>query len=107
MQFLRASSKVTANIVIGSFGSSTAYNAQAFNLNITPDSNTPPVATQKAARYGKLEEIHHVFDAGPRSPNVLISTIFGLGSIAALPLLVGAVSIPAPLSVSDNKLIQM
>lgn len=91
-QFLRPTSKITANIVIGSFGSSTPYNSQAFALSIPSDPDTPPAATQKAPRYGKLEEIHHIFRGDPKSPNVLISTVFGLGSIAALPLLLGAVS---------------
>lgn len=92
-QFLRGTSKLTATLVIASFGSSSGYNSQAFTLNVLPDPNTPPAATQKALRYGKLEEIHHVFRGDPKSPNILISTVFGLGSIAALPLLVGAVSV--------------
>lgn len=82
--------------MIGSFGSSTAYNSQAFTLNVVPDANTPTAGTEKASRYGKQDEIHHIFGGDPKQFNFLISTVFGLGSIAALPLLLGAVRMPLP-----------
>ncbi len=91
-QFLKSQSKVSASLVIASFGSSAGYNSEAFSLNVISDKGVPAGTTEKPLRYGKLPEIHHIFRADPKSPNVLISTIFTLGAIAALPILLGAVS---------------
>ncbi|KAK5089322.1 hypothetical protein LTR70_007119 [Exophiala xenobiotica] len=89
-QFLKNQSKVSASLVIASFGSSTGYNVEAFTLNVISDKGVPAGTAEKPLRYGKLPEIHHIFRADPKSPNVLISTVFTLGAIAALPILLGA-----------------
>ena len=91
-QFLKGQSKVSASVVIASFGSSEGYNSEAFTLNVISDNGVPAGTTEKALRYGKLPEIHHIFRADQKAPNILISTIFTLGAIAALPILLGAVS---------------
>ncbi|KAK5943017.1 hypothetical protein PMZ80_004022 [Knufia obscura] len=89
-QFLKSQSKVSASLVIASFGSSTGYNSEAFSLNVISDKGVSASTAEKPLRYGKLPEIHHIFRADQKSPNVLISTIFTLGAIAALPILLGA-----------------
>ncbi|KAK5104780.1 hypothetical protein LTS08_002673 [Lithohypha guttulata] len=89
-QFLRSNAKITAHLVVASFGSFTGYNSLAFNLNVVTDQNIPASTTEKALRYGKLPEIHHIFRSDPKSPNILISIVFALGAVAALPVLLGA-----------------
>lgn len=91
-QFLNGQSKVTASLVLASFGSSTGYNSEVFTLNVISDKGASANTAEKPLRYGKLPEIHHIFRADQKSPNVLISTVFTLGAIAALPILLGAVS---------------
>lgn len=91
-QFLRGQPKIKASLVIASFGASTGYNSEAFILNITPDATVSSGTGEKALRYGKLPEIHHVFRADTKMPNILISIVFTLGAIAALPILLGGVS---------------
>lgn len=90
IQFRKSQAKVTASLVIASFGPSAGYNSEAFTLNFVSDQGVPGSASEKTTRYGKLPEIHHIFRADPKSPNILISTIFTLGAIAALPILLGA-----------------
>lgn len=95
-QFLKSQSKVSASLVIASFGSSTGYKSEAFSLNVISDKGVSASTAEKPLRYGKLPEIHHIFRADQKSPNVLISTIFTLGAIAALPILLGAVGCARP-----------
>jgi len=91
-QFLNGQSKVSASLVLASFGSSTGYNSEVFTLNVISDKSASANTAEKPLRYGKLPEIHHIFRADQKSPNVLISTVFTLGAIAALPILLGTVS---------------
>lgn len=56
------------------------------------DVNAPASASDQGIRYGKLPEIHHIFRGEQKSPNIVISTVFAIGSLAALPVLLGAVS---------------
>jgi oligosaccharyltransferase complex subunit delta (ribophorin II) len=89
---LRASKPIEASIVIGSFGSSKGYDDKAFSLALNLDPNVPLSATEKPSRYGKLPEIHHIFRADPKSPNILISLFFTIAVLATLPILLGTVS---------------
>lgn len=41
-------------------------------------------------RFGKKQEINHIFREDPRSPPTIISLVFSLSVLAALPLLLGA-----------------
>jgi oligosaccharyltransferase complex subunit delta (ribophorin II) len=95
--FLRASTTVSANIVIASFGPSAGYNSPAFTLAIEPDSSAGS-GGEKALRYGKLPEIHHIFRADPKNPNILISLVFSGAVLATLPILLGTVSIHRAIS---------
>lgn len=93
-QFLRGQPKVKASLVIASFGDSTGYNSEVFTLSITSDPSKPAVVGEKPLRYGKLPEIHHIFRADPKMPNILISTVFTLAALATIPILLGGVSRP-------------
>lgn len=43
---------------------------------------------EKPMRYGKLDEIHHIFRTDPKSPPKLITLVFVLAAVAPLPLLI-------------------
>lgn len=100
MQFLHSTSPLAAQIVIGSFGSSTGYDSAAFSLSVELDPNVPIPVPEKPLRYGKLPEIHHIFRGDAQSPNIVISLVFAGAVVATLPALLGAVR-PSPPSVSD------
>ena len=78
--------------MIASFGSSKPYNAKAFDIAIQLDPGSPLPASEKPLRYGKLPEIHHIFKSDPKSPPKIITLVFAAAVIAALPILLGAVS---------------
>ncbi|KAF3480883.1 uncharacterized protein GIQ15_06230 [Arthroderma uncinatum] len=86
VQLLAAKTPIEASLLIASFGASNGYNKPIFKLAIdrNPDD---PLPSSHALRYGKLEEIHHIFKSDPRSPPVIISLIFTLAVLATLPLL--------------------
>ncbi|PVI06619.1 hypothetical protein DM02DRAFT_582466 [Periconia macrospinosa] len=88
-QFLSSSKPIPASIVIGSFGSSAPYKAKVFDLNIALDPNTPLAVPEKPERYAAQEEIHHIFRAEPRSPPKIISLVFAVAVLGALPVLFG------------------
>lgn len=79
--------------MIASFGESTGYNSEAFTLSITSDPTKPANLGEKPLRYGKLPEIHHIFRADQKMPNILISTVFTLAALATVPILLGSVSL--------------
>ncbi|KAF9885815.1 hypothetical protein FE257_012286 [Aspergillus nanangensis] len=86
VQFLSASEPLDARLLIGSFGSSKAYNGVAFQLSVTHDPNVP-VPTVEAPKYGKLPEIHHIFKSDPQSPPVVVTLAFVGMVLATLPFL--------------------
>lgn len=77
-------------MVVGSFGSSEAYDRSVFKLSIDRDPNIP-IPTVEAARYGKLPEIHHIFKDAPSNPAIIITLAFVAMVGAALPVLAGLV----------------
>lgn len=79
-----------ATLVLGSFGPSTPYNAPLFTLAIASDPNAPPPTYAKPERYGRAEEIHHIFRPEPASPPKIISIVFLLAVVATVPVLLGA-----------------
>lgn len=89
-QFLAASELVDARFVIGSFGSSKAYDRAVFKLSIDRDPDEP-LPSPEVVRYGKLPEIHHIFKPAPKIPPVIVSVIFAAMVIAAFPILAGVV----------------
>ncbi|KAE8348705.1 Oligosaccharyltransferase subunit Ribophorin II-domain-containing protein [Aspergillus coremiiformis] len=88
VQFLSLSDPLNAKLLIGSFGSSEAYNGAAFKLAVTrsPDQ---PVPTVEVSRYGKLPEIHHIFKDDPQNPPIVITLAFVAMVLATLPVLAG------------------
>lgn len=94
-QFLHSSKPLHATLIIASFGSSVPYNRHVFDLNVRLDPNAPLPAAEKPLRYGKLSEIHHTFKADPKSPPKIITLVFTVAVVTALPLLLGTVC-PVP-----------
>jgi len=80
---------VNAEIVIGSFGSSQPYKGNAFLLKIEKDGAALPKEDEQL-RYGKREEIHHIFRTDPKSPPRIITLVFAAGVLVSLPILLGA-----------------
>ncbi|KAK4166656.1 Dolichyl-diphosphooligosaccharide--protein glycosyltransferase subunit Swp1 [Cladorrhinum sp. PSN259] len=87
VQFLLANEPLKASIVIGSFGSAKPLDTPVFNVKIETDPAIPPPAYEKPVRYGKKAEIHHIFRANPKSPPTIISIVFALAVVSALPAL--------------------
>lgn len=78
--------------MIGSFGSSKAYNSPAFQLAIDHEGTVAP-GSSETVRYGKLDEIHHSFKSDAQSPPIAISLAFTAITLATLPVLAGLVSL--------------
>ncbi|KAF2402694.1 hypothetical protein EJ06DRAFT_472969, partial [Trichodelitschia bisporula] len=89
-QFLRASKPLTAKIVIGSFGASTPYASPAFSLSISLDPSAPLASPPAQPRYAAQPHITHTFRADPQSPPKVITLVFLLAVMSALPILLGA-----------------
>ena len=94
IQFVEASKPLQAQIVIGSFGSSAGFKRPVFELGVQADSNGPVTTSEKPLRYGKVEEIHHIFRADPTSPPKMISLVFAAAVLATVPVILGLVSVP-------------
>lgn len=89
-QFLVSDKPLKSFIVLGSFGSSTPFKHMAFDLKIGHDANSPPAVLAPPERYASKEEITHTFKEDPRSPPKIISLVFTLAILTALPVLLGA-----------------
>ena len=89
-QFLSLSEPIDAHVVIGSFGSSEAYDSSVFPLSIERNPNVP-VPTAEVTRYGKQPEIHHIFKDAPTNPPIIITLAFVAMVGASLPVLGGLV----------------
>jgi len=66
------------------------YSSHVFDLEVKHDSNAPLPKYEKPLRYGKLEEIHHIFKADPQSGPKIISLFFVLAVLATVPVLLGS-----------------
>ncbi|MCJ1447760.1 MAG: hypothetical protein MMC23_008271, partial [Stictis urceolatum] len=88
-QLLTTSDLLSASLIIASFGTSSPYSSKAFDLAIQTDPNVPAPKSEKPLRYGKLSEIHHIFRADPKSPPKIISLVFTVLVLGALPVLLG------------------
>lgn len=87
---LRSTEPIDASIVIGSFGNTKGYRAEAFKLAIDRDPNVPLPSTE-VERYGKLPEIHHIFKSDPKNPPIIVTLAFVGIVLATLPILVAVV----------------
>jgi oligosaccharyltransferase complex subunit delta (ribophorin II) len=87
VQFLLSEKPLQASIVLGSFGSSAASSTPVFDLSVELDTSVAPPKYEAPLRYGKLPEIHHIFRPDPKSPPKIISIVFALAVVAAVPAL--------------------
>ncbi|KAI7699274.1 hypothetical protein KC322_g8849, partial [Hortaea werneckii] len=78
-----------ASLIIASFGTSHPYSKNLFDLTVVADAFAPPTVPSPAERYGKKEEIHHIFKDGPQSPNFLLVGVFTIAVCVTLPILFG------------------
>ncbi|TAQ91195.1 hypothetical protein B7494_g480 [Chlorociboria aeruginascens] len=90
VQLLTSSQPLRATLLLASFGSAQGFSNHVFNLDVQKDANTPAPKYEKPLRYGKLEEIHHIFKADPTSPPKIISIFFALAVLATIPVLLGS-----------------
>ncbi|KAL1959671.1 hypothetical protein VTO42DRAFT_1257 [Malbranchea cinnamomea] len=88
VQFVKDSKTLDANLVIASFGSAKGYIGRAFKLHVDRDLNEPLPSTD-VVRYGKRDEIHHIFKPDPKSPPLIVSLFFTAAVLAVLPALIG------------------
>ncbi|EHL01074.1 hypothetical protein M7I_2935 [Glarea lozoyensis 74030] len=89
VQLLTSSQPLRATLLLASFGTSQGFSNHVFNLNVKTDPNAPQPKYEKPLRYGKLEEINHIFKADPKSGPVVISVFFVLAVLATVPILFG------------------
>ena len=91
-QLLRPLRPLQAGVIVASFGGSAGYQQHLFDVDLKLDQSAVPAAPDKPMRYGKLEEIHHIFRDGPTNPPKIISIVFTGAVFATLPVLLGTVS---------------
>ncbi|KAI0126560.1 Oligosaccharyltransferase subunit Ribophorin II-domain-containing protein [Xylariales sp. AK1849] len=87
VQLLTSTKPLKASLIIASFGSSEGYNKPVFDVEIKLDPAATQPTYEKPLRYGKLEEIHHIFRSDPKSPPKIISLVFALAVVATVPAL--------------------
>lgn len=107
MQLLRSSKPLQATLVLASFGPSQAFSNHVFNLDVSLDPNVPVPPYEKPLRYGKLEDIHHIFRLDPTSPPKIISLVFALAVLATVPALLGGVRLSLHRERARHKLMDM
>ncbi|KAH8682447.1 Oligosaccharyltransferase subunit Ribophorin II-domain-containing protein [Xylariales sp. PMI_506] len=99
VQLLTATTPLKASLVIASFGASAGYNSPVFDIEIKQNPAAAPIVYEKPLRYGKLEEIHHIFRGDPKSPPKVISLFFSLAVLATIPaLFIGWIALGGNLS---------
>ncbi|CAG8949761.1 hypothetical protein HYFRA_00004084 [Hymenoscyphus fraxineus] len=90
VQLLTSSQPLRATLLLASFGSTQAFANHVFNLDIQTDPNVAKPKYEKPLRYGQLGEINHIFRADPKSGPVIISLLFTVAVVAAVPILFGS-----------------
>ncbi|KAF2964624.1 hypothetical protein GQX73_g8951 [Xylaria multiplex] len=87
IQLAASTAPLKASVVLASFGSSQGLNKPIFSVVLKTDPNTAPLVYEKPLRYGKREEIHHIFRSDPKNPPKIISAFFVLVVLATVPAL--------------------
>ncbi|KAI1819779.1 Oligosaccharyltransferase subunit Ribophorin II-domain-containing protein [Xylaria intraflava] len=87
IQLAASTAPLKASVVLASFGSSQGLNKPVFSVSLKADPSTTPITYEKPLRYGKREEIHHIFRADPKNPPKIISAVFSLAVLATVPAL--------------------
>lgn len=91
LQLLLSQSPLEASLIIGSFGSSAGSVTPVFDIEVVLDSAAPKPKSPTTLRYGKLNEIHHIFRADPKNPPKIVSIFFSLAVLATIPAVFGGV----------------
>ena len=86
---MTSSKPLRASIILASFGSSTPFNQNIFDLTVQTDANAPPAAPSAPERYSSKPEIHHIFRSDPQSGPRVISLVFTIATLATVPVLLG------------------
>lgn len=94
--FFASSKPVHATVVIGSFGSAQGIIADAFDVEIKQDANTPPPAVSAPLRYAKQPQIHHIFKEQAKYPPTVIPLFFVGLILVTLPVAAYFVSSRSP-----------
>lgn len=84
--FFASSKPIHATVVIGSFGSAQGIIADAFDVEIKQDANTPPPAVSAPLRYAKQPQIHHIFKEQAKYPPTVIPLVFVGLILVTLPV---------------------
>ncbi|KAI1342843.1 Oligosaccharyltransferase subunit Ribophorin II-domain-containing protein [Xylariaceae sp. FL0016] len=87
LPLLTTEAPLQASIILASFGSSAPLKTDAFTVSVKSDPGAAPVVYEAPLRYGKRDEIHHVFRGDPQSPPKIISAVFVLAVLATVPAL--------------------
>lgn len=87
VQLVTSSAPLKASVILGSFGSSQGLNKPTFSVELKTDPNTAPITYEKPLRYGKREEIRHIFRSDPKNPPKVISIAFAIAVLATVPVL--------------------
>mgnify|MGYP002350321782 CR=1 FL=1 len=94
-QFRLTRDRLEASIVLGSFGSTQpSITNNVFQVEFAADADTKLAVYKPQERYGKKEEIHHIFREDAKSPPMAISAIFSLLVMATVPAAVIGVRFP-------------
>ncbi|EMR62902.1 putative oligosaccharyltransferase subunit ribophorin ii protein [Eutypa lata UCREL1] len=90
-----------ASVVLASFGASSAgFQGTVFDIEVARAADdVKPLVYEKPLRYGKLEEIHHVFRTGDKTPPKIVSVVFALAVVVTVPgIVVGWFALDANLA---------
>ncbi|KAE8447031.1 hypothetical protein EG329_011166 [Mollisiaceae sp. DMI_Dod_QoI] len=90
VQLILSSQPLRATLLLASFGSTQAFSSHVFDLEIKTDPNAPLPKYEKPLRYGKLNEIHHIFKPDAKSGPMVISLFFVLAIVTTVPVLFGS-----------------
>jgi oligosaccharyltransferase complex subunit delta (ribophorin II) len=86
-QLLTSQTPLEAILILGSTGSTKASVTPVFDLTVQLDPGHPTPSQAAPLRYGKLDEIHHIFGADPKNPPKIVSLVFSLAVLATVPAL--------------------
>ncbi|KAG6140168.1 hypothetical protein E4U38_007629 [Claviceps purpurea] len=87
IQLLASTSPLEASLILGSTGSTKGSVTTVFDIEIKTDPSHAAPSSVAPLRYGKLDEIHHIFRADPQNPPKLVSLVFALAVLATVPAL--------------------
>ncbi|RVD86162.1 uncharacterized protein DFL_004452 [Arthrobotrys flagrans] len=87
---LLTSPSLSLTVALGSFGQSSPLSIEIAKVTPVLDAAAKKALPSPPLKYQKLDEIHHIFRAEPRSPPKIISLVFLAAVAGCLPVLFGA-----------------